>query len=143
MPQMLMCRDNEWDRIYNFLEGPLKNKKSGGALYISGMPGTGKTATVTAVISDLQSDAKIPDFTCVTINGMDLPNANAVYRIMCDKIMTRKSKSVPSAQISYTALNKYFNNSQKRQACLVVIDEVDALITSKQVRYSDHFCICM
>eukprot|EP00914_Ancora_sagittata_P031515 GHVO01063863.1.p1 GENE.GHVO01063863.1~~GHVO01063863.1.p1 ORF type:complete len:557 (+),score=78.86 GHVO01063863.1:336-2006(+) len=137
MPQMLMCRDNEWDRIYNFLEGPLKNKKSGGALYISGMPGTGKTATVTAVISDLQSDAKIPDFTCVTINGMDLPNANAVYRIMCDKIMTRKSKSVPSAQISYTALNKYFNNSQKRQACLVVIDEVDALITSKQhVMYS-------
>lgn len=46
-------------------------------MYISGVPGTGKTATVTSVIKKLQDD--IYDFRYVNINGMRLTEPKQSY----------------------------------------------------------------
>ena len=41
-------------------------------MYISGVPGTGKTATVHEVLRSIQEDEDLPEFTFVEINGMKL-----------------------------------------------------------------------
>ena len=52
-PDSLPCREREFDEIYLFVEGLIK-AKSGACIYISGVPGTGKTATVLSVINAIQ-----------------------------------------------------------------------------------------
>jgi len=51
------------------------------------MPGTGKTATTTRVISDIKADPKLsPKFRYFTINCMSLIKPNHVYSIIYKKI---------------------------------------------------------
>lgn len=48
-------------------------------MYVSGVPGTGKTATVTSVIRRLQENRSIPKFTFVNVNGMRLSEPRQSY----------------------------------------------------------------
>ena len=49
-------------------------------MYISGVPGTGKTATVHEVIRSIQeADDDLPEFTFVEINGMKLTEPAQAY----------------------------------------------------------------
>ena len=51
-------------------------------MYISGVPGTGKTATVREVVRTLKEnieEAIIPDFKFIEINGMKLTDPNQAY----------------------------------------------------------------
>lgn len=50
----LPCREKEQDYIYNYMKKGFETNGSYSALYISGMPGTGKTACVNAVIKKLR-----------------------------------------------------------------------------------------
>jgi hypothetical protein len=52
-PESLPCREKEFDEIYMFLE-ELIEARSGACIYISGVPGTGKTATVYSVMNAFQ-----------------------------------------------------------------------------------------
>ena len=45
IPENLSCRDEEQKKIRDYLRQGIQNKGSSSSLYISGMPGTGKTAT--------------------------------------------------------------------------------------------------
>lgn len=49
IPERLLKRENEYKEIYDFVLEGISNKVSQ-ALYISGVPGTGKTASVLKVI---------------------------------------------------------------------------------------------
>ena len=49
VPLELPCRDEEFQNIYSFVHDHLHNETSG-CIYVSGTPGTGKTATVLEVI---------------------------------------------------------------------------------------------
>ena len=51
-------------------------------MYISGVPGTGKTATVHEVIRELENErdhGSLPTFQFIEINGMKLTEANQAY----------------------------------------------------------------
>src|SRR5271154_3925542 len=63
VPTSLPCREREYDQILDFLEGAIE-EGTGGCIYISGVPGTGKTATVREVISALhkQVDEEVTPF---------------------------------------------------------------------------------
>ena len=49
-PGNIFCRDKELAVIENFMKPLIENKKPG-SMYISGRPGTGKTACVTHILS--------------------------------------------------------------------------------------------
>jgi origin recognition complex subunit 1 len=53
-------------------------------MYISGVPGTGKTATVHEVIRVLQESQEegIPEFRFIDINGMKLTEPNQAYSML-------------------------------------------------------------
>lgn len=53
VPDSLPCREDEFAQIYEHLES-LIIEGSGSCTYISGVPGTGKTATVLSVMNILQ-----------------------------------------------------------------------------------------
>jgi hypothetical protein len=84
VPDKLPCREKESNKVYNFLHGALRRRGGvGSTLYISGMPGTGKTATVLEVVrrltaeidaqsdndDDDEEDPKLPPFQFVEVNG--------------------------------------------------------------------------
>jgi origin recognition complex subunit 1 len=50
MPARLPCRDAQFENICNFIESTIRDCTSS-SIYISGVPGTGKTATVMQVYS--------------------------------------------------------------------------------------------
>ena len=52
-PERLIGRDKETDHVRSFLKGHM-SKKTGGSLYISGAPGTGKTAVLTCIIDEMK-----------------------------------------------------------------------------------------
>ena len=48
-PDTLPCREDEFTDIYYFVQSKIYDR-TGGCMYISGVPGTGKTATANQVI---------------------------------------------------------------------------------------------
>lgn len=53
IPDDLPCREKEKGRIIEFVEAGIKAEGSSTSLYISGMPGTGKTATTMEVLKKI------------------------------------------------------------------------------------------
>jgi origin recognition complex subunit 1 len=52
VPTSLPCREEEYNQILEYLENAI-DEGTGACIYISGVPGTGKTATVREVIRAL------------------------------------------------------------------------------------------
>lgn len=58
-PEALPCREEQRERIRQFLGDAILGR-TGGCLYVHGVPGTGKTATVHSVVRELQKDEVSP-----------------------------------------------------------------------------------
>ena len=116
------------------------------------MPGTGKTATTLEVIKSLLSQRKYK-FDFLHINAMSLTNPNLVYTIMYENIVGRRVAPANAALFLDEFFKKrdkqkiYLNARNERKkttyvqkeadkACkkmrVVLIDELDALVTQKQ-----------
>lgn len=98
---------------------------------ISGVPGTGKTASVHHVMSRLELDAKerrIEKFDLVEVNGMKVTAPQQAY--------TQFWKGLTNAKLSpNSALNeieKHFKRKGNKKPCILILDEVDLLVTKKQ-----------
>ncbi|CAG9834435.1 unnamed protein product [Diabrotica balteata] len=127
VPESLPCREKEYCDIYNFVEGKLIDG-CGGCMYISGVPGTGKTATVTSVMRQLESNKDVPKFTFINVNGMRLTEPRQAY-VEILKQLTGKTVSWEQAQNS---LEEIFVKSKKKEPIVMLIDELDILCTKRQ-----------
>lgn len=87
VPTSLPCRQKEKSMIVEFLKHGISHRGSSSSLYISGMPGTGKTATTLEVIRNLKA---VFNFEFLHINGMALTNPNLVYTIIFEHITGRR-----------------------------------------------------
>ncbi|SPJ11244.1 origin recognition complex subunit 1 [Plasmodium sp. DRC-Itaito] len=134
VPKYLPCREKEIKEVHGFLESGIKQSGSNQILYISGMPGTGKTATVYSVIQLLQIKSKkklLPSFNVYEINGMNVVHPNAAYQVFYKQLFNKKP---PNALNSFKIIDRLFNRSQKdsRDVSILIIDEIDYLITKTQ-----------
>ncbi|XP_054690326.1 origin recognition complex subunit 1 isoform X2 [Grus americana] len=101
-------------------------------MYISGVPGTGKTATVHEVIRCLQQAAEnddLPSFQFVEINGMKLTDPHQAYVQILELLTGQKVTATHAAVL----LAKLFNTpGPKRKTTVLIVDELDLLWTRKQ-----------
>ncbi|XP_069794776.1 origin recognition complex subunit 1 isoform X2 [Narcine bancroftii] len=131
VPKSLTCREQEFQDIYNFVESKVIDG-TGGCMYISGVPGTGKTATVHEVMRCLQRAAEqenIPSFHFIEINGMKLTDPHQCY-VQILKLLTGQKATADHAAV---LLEKRFGTpAPKRETTVLLVDELDLLWTRKQ-----------
>ncbi|XP_078417230.1 origin recognition complex subunit 1 [Cetorhinus maximus] len=131
VPESLPCREQEFQDIYNFVESKVIDG-TGGCMYISGVPGTGKTATVHEVMRCLQHAAKqdnLPSFQFIEINGMKLTDPHQCY-VQILKLLTGQKATADHAA---ALLEKRFGTpAPKRETTVLLVDELDLLWTRKQ-----------
>ncbi|KAI1840496.1 hypothetical protein JX266_013282 [Neoarthrinium moseri] len=131
VPTSLPCRESEFSLVYSHLEAAITDG-SGACIYISGTPGTGKTATVREVVSRLDEAVRLDeldDFIFVEINGMKITDPHQSYSLLWEAL--RDQRVSPSQALDL--LEREFNNpSPRRVPCVVLMDELDQLVTKNQ-----------
>uniref|UniRef100_A0A3P8UJ62 Origin recognition complex subunit 1 n=1 Tax=Cynoglossus semilaevis TaxID=244447 RepID=A0A3P8UJ62_CYNSE len=131
VPESLPCREQEFQDIYSFVESKVIDG-TGGCMYISGVPGTGKTATVHEVMRCLQHAAEvdeIPSFTFIEINGMKMTDPHQAYVQILQKLTGQKATADHAAAL----LEKRFSNpAPRKESTVLLVDELDLLWTRKQ-----------
>ncbi len=110
-PSSLPCREREFGQIMEKVENAV-DEGTGQCLYVSGVPGTGKTATVRQVVRTLlrkRSDAAktsapagtgLKDFNFVEINGMKVTEAAQVYSILWHALESPEATGITSSSSS-------------------------------------------
>ncbi|XP_059197623.1 origin recognition complex subunit 1 [Centropristis striata] len=131
VPESLPCREQEFQDIYSFVESKITDG-TGGCMYISGVPGTGKTATVHEVMRCLQHAAEVDEispFTFIEINGMKMTDPHQAYVQILQKLTGQKATADHAAAL----LEKRFSHAAPRkETTVLLVDELDLLWTRKQ-----------
>ncbi|XP_075412158.1 origin recognition complex subunit 1 [Tenrec ecaudatus] len=131
VPQSLPCREQEFQDIYHFVESKLLDH-TGGCMYISGVPGTGKTATVHEVIRCLQlaAEAKeVPPFQYVEVNGMKLTEPHQIYVQILQHLTGKKASATHAAEL---LAKRFCTPGSSPETTVLLVDELDLLWTQKQ-----------
>ena len=155
--EYLPCRKNEQDIIYNYIKKGLQANGNYNSLYIAGMPGTGKTASVKTIVNILESELKeaqnkingkkigtdgIIPFRKLFLSGIDYPNTSNVFKVIY-KFIFAKEKVKLNINNYIQLLDKFFSKRKKFNSSsalndpsnchiLLIIDEIDILINSSQ-----------
>nr|POE71379.1 origin recognition complex subunit 1 [Quercus suber] len=131
VPHALPCREAEFETVYNNLEAAI-TAGTGACIYISGTPGTGKTATVREVVASLQaavSEEQLDDFYFVEINGMKVTDPHQSYSLLWEAL---KGDRVSPAHALELLEREFTTPSPRRVPCVVLMDELDQLVTRNQ-----------
>jgi len=131
VPLTLPCRTSEFTTVYTHLEAAITSG-TGACIYISGVPGTGKTATVREVVSQLNASVQaeeLDDFIFVEINGMKVTDPHQSYSLLWEAL--KGDRVSPSHALGL--LEREFDHpSPRRVPCVVLMDELDQLVTKNQ-----------
>jgi len=131
LPENLPCREEETATIREFVKAAVKTiGTSGNVLYISGVPGTGKTASVLSVMTHLQKTNSNP-FEFININSMKLNTPTDLYLDLFNKLWIKGKKF--KADKPQERLTEYFSISDpKRPVTVLLVDEIDYLVNKSQ-----------
>ncbi|CAI5444037.1 unnamed protein product [Caenorhabditis angaria] len=152
IPENLPCREKETQELRKFIEQAVHPKKGeSGAIYISGVPGTGKTATVRAVIESMKSSKS---FVYAEVNAMIFRKKvfAEIYNRIQENYTISAQKTPKKQQLAENAslkiasstarlkLNAMFRKADKNRSPIVIlVDELDGLCNRKQDVLYDIF----
>lgn len=117
--------------MYSHLEAAIA-EGTGTCIYIAGTPGTGKTATVREAIAQLERSVmsdELDDFIFVEINGMKITEPQQAYSLLWEAIKRERVSPIQALDL----LEREFSHpSPRRIPCVVLMDELDQLVTRNQ-----------
>nr|XP_012149856.1 PREDICTED: cell division control protein 6 homolog isoform X2 [Megachile rotundata] len=128
VPENLPGREMELQQLQDFMTEHLKNERSG-SLYVSGPPGTGKTACLSKLM--LKPEFK-SQFKVVYVNCTTMKSATTIYAKIIQELGLSTPKTVKDKKL---AIEKYLIS--KHKMLLMILDEIDQLESKNQsVLYS-------
>lgn len=120
-PTTMVGREKQIEEMTTFLQTHIEGGKPG-SMYISGAPGTGKTASLTSIVNKMEVRLKQ-----VFVNCMTLRSSNAIY----GKILTELGLPVHSTERdNLKAIEKAITTSKTQ--VLIILDEIDQLDSKNQ-----------
>jgi len=131
VPRSLPCRTAEFETVYSYLHSAITDG-SGTCIYISGTPGTGKTATVREVVASLHQAVlqdELDGFNFVEINGMKVTDPHQSYALLWEAL---KGDRVSPAHALNLLEHEFSHPNPRRVPCVVLMDELDQLVTRNQ-----------
>ena len=131
VPASLPCRKTEFDTVYSHLSAAI-TEGSGTCIYISGTPGTGKTATVREIVAQLNAAVlaeEMDDFIFVEVNGMKVTDPHQSYSLLWQAL--KGDRVSPSHALELLEM-EFSHPSPRRVSCVVLMDELDQLVTRNQ-----------
>ncbi|KZT11082.1 P-loop containing nucleoside triphosphate hydrolase protein [Laetiporus sulphureus 93-53] len=109
---------------------------SASTLYISGLPGTGKTALVNAVLESLATEVKQGGVQVFFINCMALHGVDAVWDRLAEilnireKVVSVGRKSKKPKETPIELVERFF--AEREQKCIIILDELDHITSTAQ-----------
>lgn len=138
VPGYLPCREDEFASVYSHLEAAII-EGAGACIYISGTPGTGKTATVRQVVAQLEASVQadeLDSFQFVEINGMKITDPTQSYSLLWEALKGERVSPIHALDL----LEREFTHpSPRRTPCVVLMDELDQLVTKNQLVMYNFF----
>ncbi|KAK4136371.1 cell division control protein Cdc6 [Trichocladium antarcticum] len=123
-PGQLIGRDEERAQLQGFLER-CKTSRPRGCLYVSGPPGTGKSAMVSRITDEIVSEST--SIRKAYINCMSIKSSKDLYIALLDQLGGDADMEESDVVV---ALQKLFLRSKAgTDVCLVVLDEIDHILT--------------
>jgi len=131
--RLMPCRTPERRKIVGHLRSAIAQGGTTQVLYVSGMPGTGKTAVVLEAIHQLKLQCKakptpLPEFTFVHVNAMRLSAPVQVFREIADQLLLNTSNGQACSNVT----ELFMARKAEDPVVVLLIDEVDCLSTPTQ-----------
>lgn len=137
IPEYMPCREEQQEQIEDFMRNAIASSsssrnKAGKCLYISGIPGTGKTACVMDIVRNMTQNGN-RNFHFIEINGLQLPSPMHVYSKLCEAL-TGETVGPSTAMMALEDL--FTGKSQKDfmhgHHIIVLLDEMDSIVNKSQ-----------
>ncbi|VDN17238.1 unnamed protein product [Dibothriocephalus latus] len=126
----IIGREKEVEFLRKLMEDCITQKKNA-SLYISGAPGTGKTATVTQEVQTLLTAGRCQ---AIFINCMQLQTPKAVFACILSQLNPSSSHHSSSSSVEnvVAAVEACLTKKSRRLPLILVLDEIDQLATAYQ-----------
>ncbi|KAM8842151.1 cell division control protein 6 homolog [Synchiropus picturatus] len=118
VPERLLARESERDTIRRFLRDTVLQRRPG-SLYISGAPGTGKTACFNCILKEME--AELASAVTVVVNCMSLRSSHSIFTLLAERLGVTGGQS---------GVQKLLTSPGP--AVLLVLDELDQLDSRTQ-----------
>jgi origin recognition complex subunit 1 len=130
-------REREMDTLDRFLHNFISKDGQGGCIYISGVPGTGKTLVVREVmrrlaVRELAGETK--PFQFYELNCLRLETPREIYSELWHLLTDEKVNPVTAQR----ALNEMFHREKSPFSIVVLVDEIDVMLTPQQ---NELYCL--
>ncbi|KAI8337815.1 P-loop containing nucleoside triphosphate hydrolase protein [Choanephora cucurbitarum] len=130
IPSQLIGRESERERMVAFWKEHVLSNKSG-CLYISGKPGTGKTAMLNEIMRSMQQENQKAShqIKVVNINCMSMKEPKQIYEKLIQELSSKQSTALES-DVAKQA--QALIDAKRDILSVVVLDEIDYLKTKDQ-----------
>ncbi|EDW73307.1 uncharacterized protein Dwil_GK17476 [Drosophila willistoni] len=122
--QNLPGREQQLQELRDFFTSHLE-KQSSGSLYVSGQPGTGKTACLSLLLRDTELSKRLQR---VYINCTSIASVGAVYKKLCTELHLKPTGRTERDHLE--AIQRHLRTAKRM--LLLVLDEIDQLSTARQ-----------
>lgn len=128
--EMVVGREDEFMTIMMNVQDAIWAEE-GCCIYVSGTPGTGKTATIRHVVEALKQEmeaGQVPPFDFTEICGLRIILAPYVYELLWESISGYKIHPSNAS----TLLDEHFKQGRAKRPMVVFLDELDLMVLNRQ-----------
>jgi cell division control protein 6 len=142
VPTTVICREEELKNVFEFCKMCIEKKKVG-SMYVCGCPGTGKSLLlekVKCLSIEWAKEVGMPPPTSVVVNCTSLTNTSDIFAKILEQCQGKKKCSANSSP--FLELKSFLcekKQSSAKKMLLLIIDEMDYLITKDQAVLYDLF----